>query len=241
MKCKLVTQELKAYNGFQWELGKKEVIETTSGELCSDQFFHYYDHPLLAILLNPIHASINNPRLFLVETAGESLSDKGLKSGSKELTLIEEIELPDITLNQKIAFGILCALEVNQNPEFVLWANNWLSSIDRSIEAAADAANDAAYAAAAANAAYYARAAYSAAYAAYSAVDIALRVAAAAAYAANAAAANTANDAANDAAAAAAYAANAAAANAANAAAANAANAADIDLISLAKKSLTYN
>jgi hypothetical protein len=229
--CKLVTQELKAYRGFQWELGKKEVIETSGGELCSDQFFHYYDHSLLAVLLNPIHGSIKNPRLFLVETAGESLSDKGLKSGSKELTLIEEIELPEVALNQKIAFGILCALEVNRDPEFVLWANNWLSGIDRSIEAAnaaADAANDAANAAAdAANDAAYAAAANAAANA-WSAARAAANAANAAAYYAYAA------DAARSAA-------DAAYADAAYAAAAAAAYAANIDLISLAKKSLTYN
>jgi hypothetical protein len=206
MKCKLVTQELKAYNGFRWELGKKEVIETTGGELCSGDFFHYYDHPLLAILLNPIHGSIKNPRLFLVETAGESLSDYGLKSGSKELTLVEEIELADITLNQKIAFGILCALEVYKDPKFVLWANNWLSGIDRSMAAAYYAAVAAAYAAA--NAWSAARAAANAADAAYAA---AARSAAAAARSAAAAARSA------------------------------AAAAADVDLISLAKKALTYN
>jgi hypothetical protein len=196
MKCKLVTQELQAYRGFQWELGKKEVIETAGGELCSGAFFHYYDHPLLAILLNPIHASIKNPRLFLVETAGETLSDKGLKSGSKELTLVEEIELPDITLNQKIAFGILCALEVNRDPEFVLWANNWLSGIDRSRAAAVAAWSATVWSAARAAA----NAAWSDAAAAADAVD-----------------------------------------NAAYSAARAADNAANIDLISLAKKALTYN
>jgi hypothetical protein len=239
MKCKLVTQELKAYNGFQWELGKKEVIETSGGELCSDQFFHYYDHPLLAILLNPIHGSIKNPRLFLVETAGESLSDKGLKSGSKELTLVEEIELPEVALNQKIAFGILCALEVNRDPEFVLWANNWLSGIDRSRGAAAYYA----YAArAAANAAWSDAAAAARSAAAYAADAAAARSAAAAAYyaaysaddAADDAAYSAADDAADD------DAYSAAAWSAARAAAANAADAANIDLISLAKKALTY-
>jgi len=31
------------------------------------------------------------------------------------------------TTEQKIKFGIYCALEVYDDPEFILWANNWLS------------------------------------------------------------------------------------------------------------------
>ena len=48
------------------------------------------------------------------------------------MTLIKEIALPKINKTQKIAFGILCTLEVNQEENFVLWANDWLSEKDRS-------------------------------------------------------------------------------------------------------------
>ena len=157
--CKLTNQNMRTHNGFQWELGKKEVIKTKGGELCSDSFFHCYEHPLLAVLLNSMHANIKNPRLFLIEVGGENKEDNGLKCGFKEMTLIEEIKLPEISINQKIAFGILCALEVYKEESFVKWANNWLNNVDRS--------KTSANAAAAADA--YANYAYAAAYVAYSA------------------------------------------------------------------------
>ena len=78
---------------------------------------------------------------------GESKDDKGLKCGYKSMTLVEELELPEITSNQKIAFGILCALEVYKEPKFVSWAENWLDGSDGSDNAARAAR--AAYAAAA--------------------------------------------------------------------------------------------
>jgi hypothetical protein len=176
--CKLTDQNMKTYNGFKWVLGKKEVIENSGGNLCSANFFHYYEHPLLAVLLNPIHADIKNPRLFKIEVGGELLHDRGLKSGAKEMTLIEEIELPKITNEQKVFFCILCAKSVYKDPEFNLWSDNWISGKDRTVYAA-----NAAYAVYAAYAADYAD------YAAYAAANVAKAAYAAdyAAYAANAA------------------------------------------------------
>ena len=147
-KYKLTDQNLQTHNGFQWELG---VERTTDGRgtLCSEGFLHYYHHPLLAILLNPVHANIENPRLFEIKALGKHLNDSGLKGGCTKMTLVKEIELPTISLIQKIAFGILCSLKVYSESSYVIWANNWLNNIGRSqnyANAAANAAN-AAYAA----------------------------------------------------------------------------------------------
>jgi len=139
MNCKLTTQEMTTHKGFQWEIGKKEVITTEGGELCSPDYYHYYSDPLLAVFFNSAHANIINPRLFRVDVGGEILSDKGLKFGSKELELIEELELPEVTLTQRIVFGILCALEVNKYTEFELWATAWLDGTDRTENSAESA------------------------------------------------------------------------------------------------------
>jgi hypothetical protein len=101
-------------------------------------------------LLNPIHANFETPRLFIAETKGRGKHDKGLKSGYKEMRLIKEIALPEITLTQKIAFGILCAKKVYKDIAWNKWANKWLNGKDRSKKSAAA---NAAYAANAANAA----------------------------------------------------------------------------------------
>jgi len=160
-KYKLTDQNLKTHDGFQWELGKKVTTDGKMDSLCNKSWLHYYDHPLLAVLLNPIHADIPNPRLFEVKACGNHLKDSGLKGGCTEMTLVKEIELPVITLNQKIAFGILCSLEVFKEKKFINWAIDWLSGKNRNYEAAhaAHAAHAAAHAAAyAAHAAHAAHA-----------------------------------------------------------------------------------
>jgi hypothetical protein len=199
---KLTDQNMKTYDGFQWTLGETKTANG-NGPLCSPAWLHFYIDPNLAIILNPIHANIKNPRLFEAETDdGKILMDKQLKGGSTKLILVEELERPNITLISKIAFGILCAKKVSKDEGWSKWADNWLNSSDRTIDtakaayyaayAAADTAVNAAYAAAA-NATDYARAAnatdadaaYYAATAAYAAADAAAYAAARAAYADN--------------------------------------------------------
>jgi len=185
MYYKLTDQNVQTYNRFQWQIGKwyKIAEEDKGDELCSKSFFHCYNHPLLAILLNPIHAAYKNPRLFEIEVDGDSQEDKDLKFGFTKMRLVREIEVPQITTEQRIKFAIYCALEVYQEAHFVKWANNWLDSSDRTYATAHTAAATAHAAYAAAYAATYA--AYDAAYAAADAAyDAAATDAAYAAYAA---------------------------------------------------------
>ena len=154
-KYKLTTQDLQTYGGFQWEIGKEVTTTGKEDYLCNSSWLHYYHHPLLAVLLNPIHSDIIEPRLFEVKAEGKHLDDNGLKGGCTKMTLIKELTLPVITLTQKVAFGILCSLMVYKNKKYVTWANNWLLKKDRtySTAAAAYAAADITVAYATANAA----------------------------------------------------------------------------------------
>jgi hypothetical protein len=212
---KLTDQRMKTRDGFQYRLNRVRVAPGI-GELCTAGWLHGYSDPLLAVLLNPVHADIQNPRLFEAEASGATKDDCGLKLGVQRLTLRKEMPLPVVTTAQRVRFAIFCALGIPQSPEFVRWANRWLSGEDRSPEAAtAAAAAEAAEAAARAAAAQ--TAAWSAARAA--AARVAARVAARAADAAAWAAA---------------WAAEVAAAEAA----AWAAAAAPLDLITLARKAM---
>jgi len=174
IRYKLTTQDLTTYNDTKWVLNEWKETRGT-GKLCTEGWLHCYTSPLLAILLNPIHADINSPKLFKCEVDGNCLEDYGRKEGWTRMRLIEEMEIPQLSNINKIAFGILCALEVYKDKKWVTWANNWLENKDRSKESA-DAAADASYAAAD-SAAYYAAAyanadcyaAYAAAHAAYAA------------------------------------------------------------------------
>ncbi len=167
IKYKLTDQNLQTYNGFQWEIGKK-VTTSGEGNLCSEGWLHFYHSPELAVLLNPIHANFKNPRLFEIEVGDRCLDDRELKGGTTEMTLIKELEVPTISLTQKIAFGILCAKEVYKDQKWNEWADNWLIGKDRSKESAA-AAYTAADAAATVADAIAAATAATAAYAADSA------------------------------------------------------------------------
>jgi len=135
---KLTDQSMQTYNGFQWTMNNTETADG-EGDLCGPGFLHAYTDPLLAVLLNPIHAGIENPRLFRAEGTIKK-TDHGLKVGCTEMTLTEELPLPVITTTQRVAFGILCAKEVYKDAGWTRWADNWLSGKDRTAARAARAA-----------------------------------------------------------------------------------------------------
>lgn len=148
---KLTDEKDQTYGGCQW--GPNVTHETDgSGSLCGPGWTHWYTSPLLAVLFNPIHGNFKLETAHLWEGEGEPEKfDSGLKVGCRKATTKRRIELPEITNTQKVAFGILCALEVWKEKTFVVWAQNWLSGKDRSgaaAEAAAEAARAAAGAAA---------------------------------------------------------------------------------------------
>ena len=52
--CKLTNENDQTYNKTQW--GENITHKADGqGELCGTGWIHYYDSPLLAVLLNPIH------------------------------------------------------------------------------------------------------------------------------------------------------------------------------------------
>ena len=174
----------------QWGENVSHTAKGDGKELCSDGWIHYYTHPLLAVLMNPVHAKFASPKLWEAEASGEIINEP-LKSGCKTLRTIKEIPLPEISRVQRIAFGILCAKEVYDDEAWNSWADKWLSGDDRSKESAyaADAANAADAAAYANTAADDANADAAASYAALAAARAA-RAARADAYNAAAAAAD---------------------------------------------------
>ena len=172
---KLTTQEGMTQNNTQW--GENVTHEATGDieqDLCSNAWIHAYTHPLLAILMNPAHAMIKNPILWEGNGEGEAKFEP-LKCGFRKFTTLRQIPLPEVTNVQKVAFGILCAKEINTDSSWNQWADKWLSGEDRTKSSAYYAAYAAASAASAAyaasNAAKYADADAYAAYAAYNAAS----------------------------------------------------------------------
>ncbi len=150
---KLTDGDGQTWGGTQWWPGVSHS-GTGKGELCGPGWIHAYEHPLIAVLMNPIHARFRTPRLW--EAEGEvGLRNGQLKCGCKTLTIIREIPLPAVTTEMRVRFAILCAKEVCADLPWNAWADKWLSGEDRS-EAAAGAAAGAAWAAWAAEAAAWA-------------------------------------------------------------------------------------
>jgi hypothetical protein len=151
-------------------------LQSPDASLCSRSFIHCYEHPLIAVLMNPIHGNFKIPILWKCKGKIEK-KDGQLKCGTFSLTTVKKLPLPVLSTTQRVKIAIYCSLTQKQLEEYKKWAINWLNGKDRTYAAAADAAY-AAYATAAADAAYAA---------AYAAADAAA-AAASAAYAASRAA-----------------------------------------------------
>lgn len=180
MGYKLLTQDMKTRKGKYNEMDWSDVGEwheaNGEGGLCTAGMIHDYDDPWIAVVMNPAHAAIHDPVMYESERDGPTETD-GLKCGCKRLRLVRRVDIPDVPRVQRVAFGILAAMQVCHDDVWLTWARAWLSGEDRSSASARYAAEAAAYAA-------YAAAATAAAYAAY-AHDYAAEAAAHATIAAN--------------------------------------------------------
>lgn len=122
-----------------WLDGQDKIALGHREELYTPDAIHYYDHPLLAILFNPIHAGIANPRLIVIQI-DKCLARDGLKGGCKKARYIKEIDLPLIGMEQRVEFAIRISLKYYKNYAYNKWAKNWLNGKNRTAAAARDAA-----------------------------------------------------------------------------------------------------
>ena len=134
--CKWVGEDMKTRNNTKWEVGvPKELPEKEGLVLHEEGLFHYFSHPLLAALLKTSFWGEIQDKLYEVKPEGKVIKNRIL-CGATKLTLVKELEVPDINETQRIAFGILCALKVCKEKKFISWANDWLSGKDRSMQSA---------------------------------------------------------------------------------------------------------
>lgn len=150
---KLTRPDHTTHGSCQWGRGVTNPHGVKSGEgaLSSSGFYHAYDSPYLAVMLNPIHGNIAEPVLWQAEWRGSRRDDNGLKFGVTELRTIRVVPAPVVTTNQKIAFAIFCTAQCFDEatcPAWYEWATNWLTGEDRSANSAALAARSAAESAA---------------------------------------------------------------------------------------------
>lgn len=166
---KLTKKDRTTYGGFLYKPNKVYTFPGR-GLLCTSAYSHAYKTPELAVLFNPVHASIEDPYL-LFECEGIIEKDDGTKLGLTQITVpLLPITAPEYSALQFTAWGIGSVYKrylsrSGKDTVWIKWASNWLLGSDRSSSAACAAAR-------AANSAVYATssAAYAAACAANSAV-----------------------------------------------------------------------
>jgi len=150
MIYKLTCEKDQTYLDTQWGEGVTHTVDG-QGKLCTAHWIHAYRDPVLAVMMNPIHGNYDGDA-HLWQCEGEVGLDDGTKLGCTSLTTLARVELPVVTTEQRVRFGILCARAVCRNATFTAWSDAWLSGQDRSARAA-EAAAEAARAADAARAA----------------------------------------------------------------------------------------
>jgi nucleotide-binding universal stress UspA family protein len=124
-------------NELTWTVGVEHRTACKGTRLCTADVIHAYEHPLIAVLMNPVHADFNPNTMRLFVAEGEIVAREGqLKCGVHALKIVEEIPVPALTTEQRVKFAILCAKLVCKDAAWNAWADKWLSSEDRSEEEA---------------------------------------------------------------------------------------------------------
>lgn len=123
------------YNQTRWGDNVTHKADGRGGQLCGPGYIHAYLSPALAVFMNEIHAGIYPAKLW--EAKGViTLSDMDLKVGCYSLTTVKEMELPKLSMNQHIAFGILVTQQISNDNGWRRWAEKWLEDADRSQDTA---------------------------------------------------------------------------------------------------------
>ena len=87
---KLTDENSKTRGDTSWVTGEWREAPC-SGELCGPGWLHAYESPLVAVLLNPIHANFKSPHLWLAEGDGAVLRDGSLKIGVQRLHVVKHL------------------------------------------------------------------------------------------------------------------------------------------------------
>jgi hypothetical protein len=117
---KITNENGQTKNYTQWG---QNIEHRANGQLAKIDLNAFTD-PLLAVLLSPIYCNFKRPQLW--EAEGDIEKENALHVECTRLKTIRQIELPQITAEQRIRFAILLIKEVYINIEWNNWADKWL-------------------------------------------------------------------------------------------------------------------
>jgi hypothetical protein len=121
-----------------WRKGFRPPRLSGEGPLCGSGWHHAYDHSLLAVLHNPIHADFEDPRCYKIKVHEDDIGrhDGQMKVGFAAGETLEEIDLPKVTTEQQVRYAIGIAVTVYPHDEYLQWATGWIDGTDRTGESA---------------------------------------------------------------------------------------------------------
>lgn len=124
-KYLLVDLKGRSRRGMLIEADRAVANRRLGGEIVSRNIWECADSPLLAVIINPLHAECVRPRLFEL---------RGVFDDQKiDLRRIREVAVPGVSPEQKLAFSMYCIRSLAPDHAFAAWAERWLSNIDRSV------------------------------------------------------------------------------------------------------------
>jgi len=139
---KLTRPDCTTYGGFKYKVGQLYTFSST-GDLCGPGYSHAYLSIATAVLHNPIHIAYDPAILWRAE--GVIAAHEGaMKIGCSTIRLIEPCPMPQVTVEQRVAYAIRLAWPFG-TPAWRTWALDWLNGTNRTL-AAAKAAETAAQA-----------------------------------------------------------------------------------------------
>lgn len=105
---KLTDGQMRTYRNYQWTLGKQEQQEFNP-HMCAPGGYHAYRSPVLAVLLNYVHAYFDSRTMRLFKARGAGAHKlRSDKCKFEKLTLLEELKLPRVTRARLLAVLKLC-------------------------------------------------------------------------------------------------------------------------------------
>jgi hypothetical protein len=132
MKLYLLTDEKGKGQDFTWSEGVTHAIRGKSTKN-SDASISVFEHPLLAVM----NSSFCSKPTILWEcttTDDNPVRDGYMKTCVQNLTVVKKVKIPEVTFEQRVMYGILCAQKVHNEPIWGRWADRWISRKDRSEE-----------------------------------------------------------------------------------------------------------
>jgi hypothetical protein len=110
-------------NNMKWAVGVTNHATGDRYVLCSDGVLHVYDTPEQAVLMQ--HAQCRkHTRAWIVASDDTGVSD-GTKRGIKSCTVLREIDLPELTTEQRVEIAIRASLLGYDADHYKQWADDW--------------------------------------------------------------------------------------------------------------------